>query len=335
VKIRAKGFSEEDIEKAYDIERAGYPEDEAASLEGFRFRQKNAGDLFLAGYVDVPTGRELGGYICSTLSPAESLTHESMSNHVPNSSSVCIHSVCVSPDHRRKGIALQLLKEYVSRIEAATLQGKPYERILLIAHDNLRSLYEKAGFEWLGPSAVVHGSRPWFEMRKTVVHSPQQMPPGLFEALKRPSGDPKAAIQRLSAFPEGALQLTVPHSQKAGVNVNKYKLVCPRDGCGSLILLPGVGEWAEKESVQFDPSGGSSKLPALPPAGETCQWWLITPSPMQFENIGFTRGVPSVDRLGPPLKLLACGECDLGPLGWCEQGGKEFWLACSRVGYKS
>ena len=36
---------------------------------------------------------------------------------------------------------------------------------------------------------------------------------------------------------------------------------------------------------------------------------------------------------GPRLKLLACAECDLGPLGWCEEGGKEFWLACPRVGY--
>ena len=36
---------------------------------------------------------------------------------------------------------------------------------------------------------------------------------------------------------------------------------------------------------------------------------------------------------GPKLKLLACAECDLGPLGWCEEGGKEFWLTCTRVGY--
>ena len=36
---------------------------------------------------------------------------------------------------------------------------------------------------------------------------------------------------------------------------------------------------------------------------------------------------------GLKLKLLACAECDLGPLGWCEEGGKEFWLACTRVGY--
>jgi guanine nucleotide exchange factor len=35
-----------------------------------------------------------------------------------------------------------------------------------------------------------------------------------------------------------------------------------------------------------------------------------------------------------PLKLLACAECDLGPVGWCEPGGNEFWVACQRVRYK-
>jgi hypothetical protein len=74
---------------------------------------------------------------------------------------------------------------------------------------------------------------------------------------------------------------------------------------------------------------------------------------MQFENIGFTRpmqfeGQHNTDSsficpnntIGTPaatdrkLKLLICAECDLGPLGWCEERGTEFWLACSRVGYR-
>lgn len=33
------------------------------------------------------------------------------------------------------------------------------------------------------------------------------------------------------------------------------------------------------------------------------------------------------------MKLLLCAECDLGPVGWCEEGGSEFYLACNRVGY--
>ena len=76
---------------------------------------------------------------------------------------------------------------------------------------------------------------------------------------------------------------------------------------------------------------------------------------MAFENIAFTRAVQPLANsgksfcllnhirnifmtvrvlffTGKQLKLLACGECELGPLGWSE-GGSEYWLACSRVGY--
>lgn len=78
---------------------------------------------------------------------------------------------------------------------------------------------------------------------------------------------------------------------------------------------------------------------------------------MAFENIGFTRPVQPLTNsgksicllnhlrnffiticgnaffAGQQLKLLACAECDLGPLGWSEEGGSEYWLACSRVSY--
>jgi hypothetical protein len=76
---------------------------------------------------------------------------------------------------------------------------------------------------------------------------------------------------------------------------------------------------------------------------------------MAFENIAFTHAVQPLTNSGKSLcllnhllqvhdctgntffsgkqlKLLACGECELGPLGWSE-GGSEYWLACSRVGY--
>lgn len=41
-----------------------------------------------------------------------------------------------------------------------------------------------------------------------------------------------------------------------------------------------------------------SLLPTLPVPPETAQWWLVEPSPMAFENIGFTRPVQSVSQ-GP------------------------------------
>lgn len=92
-----------------------------------------------------------------------------MSEHVPSSSSVCIHAVCVASEYRHKGVGVELLREYARRLQfAAEDVLKNYEQMLLITHEELRPFYEAAGFEWIGKSDVVHGSRTWFAMQKTL-----------------------------------------------------------------------------------------------------------------------------------------------------------------------
>lgn len=50
-----------------------------------------------------------------------------------------------------------------------------------------------------------------------------------------------------------------------------------------------------------------SLLPTLPTPPETAQWWFITPSPMAFENIGFTRPVQALSQSqGMYLHTLLC-----------------------------
>jgi guanine nucleotide exchange factor len=176
-----------------------------------------------------------------------------MSNHVPSSSSVCIHSICVDPARRGKRIGARLLAEYVVRLEA---RGT-YERILLISHAELRRFYELAGgFEWLGKSTVVHGPREWYEMRRTVNSQtspvsppPTEIPPGLLEALQRPSRKNETSSRLIAAFPNGIedVILTSPSSPKP---TNRYDLMCPRPNCGSVILKSDVAAFAERPSVQ-------------------------------------------------------------------------------------
>jgi len=321
------------------------------------FRQRQAGDLFLGAYQLEGSTRKLVGYVCSTLSADESLTHESMSKHVPGSSSVCIHSVCVAKEYQRKGLGLALLTEYMKRIEEAKTNGAVnYERILLITHEPLRTFYEKAGFEWMGKSPVVHGPEPWFEMRRLLTSSPFQK-----KALE------KKGPKLLSDFENQVEQVIFTDPDQPGRPLNTYDLLCPRPGCGSIILKKGVGSWVERESVQvrkyaltlpfsssifqLEPKDAavSSLLQPIPTPPETAQWWLITPNPMAFENVGFTRPVNQstsgkvfvlsvyaslIFCPGKPLALLTCAECEIGPLGWSEVGGSEFWLACHRVAYK-
>lgn len=160
------------------------------------------------------------------------------------------------------GVGVRLLREYILRLESATKNGsKPYERILLITHAELRIFYENAGFEWLGKSEVVHGAKPWFEMRKVLERgadattSPEQLqsqepaiPPGLWDALQRPPRNrptphPFTSFSRID-------DVCAADPEDAGNMLNKFDILCPREECGSVILKAGVAKWVERASVQ-------------------------------------------------------------------------------------
>ncbi|KAJ7451173.1 Mss4-like protein [Mycena latifolia] len=159
---------------------------------------------------------------------------------------------------------------------------------------------------------------------------PGQIPPGVMEALLRPSTS-RPASRTLASFSGGVTDVSMPESEFLS---NKYDLLCPRPACGSIILRTGVAKLVEKPSVQMEPADRTpALLPALPEPPALAAWWLVTPSPMEFENIGFSK--PLSSDAGGQMKLLVCAECDLGPVGWSEVGGTEFWLACSRVGYRA
>lgn len=169
-----------------------------------------------------------------------------MSNHVLDSPSVCIHSVCVAKAYRRKGLALRLLREYLERLTKAKDTGAPYERVLLIAHEELRPLYEKAGFTWLGESNVHHGSRTWYEMRYDLPSSQPQIPADVLQALLAPSSEKHAP--RLVSDGENDLNDLIGKDDATGSSVNRYDLLCPR-GCKSIILRKGCAQWTERTSV--------------------------------------------------------------------------------------
>ncbi|KAH9061179.1 acyl-CoA N-acyltransferase [Lactarius vividus] len=312
--------SEEEVSSVHALEVQGFPPEEAATIEKLSFRQKNAPELFLGAFVSqTDSGRTLLGYIDGVLSSESTLTSESMSTHEPGARTVLIHGICVSPSIRRHGIANALLSEYQRRLVAAG----SYDRVLLIAHDDKASLYERVGFKSRGISGITFAGTPWLELEWVVPGNSQaEITPRLLAALQNQSALPPRNGQLSSSFEKGILY----DSQ----SLNRFDLLCINERCGSVILKRGVAVLHERESVQLEPAGTSyPDLPSLPPPTEKTQWWLVTPSPMLFENIGFSNPV----HLDKPLKLLACAECDLGPVGWCEPGGNEFWVACQRVRY--
>ncbi|KAJ7480084.1 Mss4-like protein, partial [Mycena galericulata] len=168
-------------------------------------------------------------------------------------------------------------------------------------------------------------------------------PPGVLDALLRPSRT-RPVARALDSFPGGVSDVsdTTSESESEPDNSdtprthNKYDLLCPRPGCGSVILRAGVGTLVERSSVQMEPAERTpAHLAPMPAPPAPAPWWRVAPSPMEFENIGFSKPVGGASEGGAQMKLLACAECDLGPVGWSEVGGAEFWVACSRVGYRA
>lgn len=126
-----------------------------------------ASDLFLVAMSSsgVQSSDILVGYACGTLTAANKLTEKSMQEHEPTGHTLCLHSVCVAPEHQRSGIATKLVKAYLQYVKQTCPQ---IESVQLICKGNLIPLYEATGFKLLGVSSVTHGQDQWFDMQHTV-----------------------------------------------------------------------------------------------------------------------------------------------------------------------
>ncbi|KAI9503706.1 hypothetical protein GGI25_004586 [Coemansia spiralis] len=158
--------SEDEVVAAYPIEAAGYPEDEAASLESMLYRFRNAPHLFLGAFD--PSG-SIVAYIMSTQADSSFVTHDSMSKHDPKGSTACIHSVCVSPQWQRRGVASKLLALYPDSVRSYnsgfsnTSGPAKITRLAMLARESLVPFYQHAEYKCLGQSSVVHGTERWYD----------------------------------------------------------------------------------------------------------------------------------------------------------------------------
>ena len=151
-----------DVPRCLTLEVAGYPEDEAATLESLTFRQANAPGYFLVAC----SGRTVVGFVCGTSTCADSLTHDSMSLHEPEGTTLCVHSVCVEGSQRRRKVGTRMLAAYLQYVRACSPSSK---EVRLICKKHLTGFYEQGGFTLIGPSNVVHGQEQWFEMKQSLL----------------------------------------------------------------------------------------------------------------------------------------------------------------------
>ncbi|KZT54271.1 acyl-CoA N-acyltransferase [Calocera cornea HHB12733] len=364
---------QEYIDDAYELEVQGYPADEAASLESLRYRQAHAPALFLGAFL-APSPQSkpvLLAFACGTLTSSSLVTHASMSSHDPSGTTVALHSLCVSPTHRRLGIGRALLEEYAKRAREGAMGG--VQRIALLSRASLRELYKQVGFKEIGESEVQHGQEKWYDMvldlnpAEEDVQAPaeaaavpggadlQSIPGAAVPASGGTEPDPPTMdgptqAQVIAALlaertrppaPDSRTAATIPAGELTDARGrNVQRLRCLRPGCGSLILLEGVGELREggEESLFDLDADRPAPHPLFPPITPSQKWWLVTPSPMAFENVAFSRAVPPAagDSGGRARKYLGCAECELGPVGWCWEGATtEYWVSVDRVGYRT
>ncbi|GAA5899578.1 hypothetical protein JCM8208_000596 [Rhodotorula glutinis] len=330
----------QDIPRAFELEQQGFPEDERAPLKSLEYRQANASALFLGAFTASP--RNLVAYVCATRTSSPTLTHDSMANHDPRGPYVAIHSVCVDPAHRRKGIALALVKEYLARLDR---DDDSVVGARLIAHDSLIKLYQHAGFQLVGRSKVVHGAKPWYELK---VDFSRASTSASSSSSAAPTPAPAAAATASTHSDEGDVRSPGRLLARAGglgalvdsaSGTNATDLFCPRAECRCLLLRRGAGTFVRGHASDFE-------LPALPrpvsapePAPSPSQGYWSVSSPLAFDNIGFSRNAlppssSSSSAVAPPLsapagatiKYLTCADCDHGPLGWHDTEGRDLGL---------
>lgn len=155
-----------DLDIVNEYEQISYHPDEAASREQLERRIGYASvsgpELFTVAR-DSETHKVVG-FLCSTLTTADLVTDESMSVHEPHGKTICLHSVCVSPDYRKQGIATKLMTSWIEQLKQVNKQqGDKYKRIAIMSRPNLLGLYESVGFKNIGVSEVVHGPEPWID----------------------------------------------------------------------------------------------------------------------------------------------------------------------------
>ncbi|GAA6064257.1 hypothetical protein JCM10212_006406 [Sporobolomyces blumeae] len=340
-----------DIPRAYDLESASYPQDEAASLDSLEYRQKHASDLFLGAYLSdggspsPSPASTLVGYICSTRTSSPVLTHASMETHEPTGAYVAIHSVCVDPNHRNEGIAKRLLERYVDQVKAIRDEQR-IKGIRLIAKEGLVKMYEKAGFTLVGKSDVVHGQDPWYELaidfdEPSSTDASPLVDDVESDAVRSPG---KLVSNDASAVPR-LVATRSTSTPKVLEGTNLADLYCPRQECRCLLVKKGTAKWVRQHAQDVELPALPTRIGANIPSSSTATrsstrgYWSLS-SPLAFENIGFTRSVPpqssasgssnsdSTARGGDQqeIKYLTCADCDFGPLGWHDTQGRDLGL---------
>jgi ribosomal protein S18 acetylase RimI-like enzyme len=147
-----------DLDRCYEIESTAYAGDEAASQEKIRKRI----EVYPEGFLVLEFEGAIVGLINSGATDHVQLSDEDFKDlvgHDPQGKKIVIMSVAVLPDFQRKGLAGELIIEFIGKMKAMAKS-----EIFLICQTGLIDMYASYGFEYIGVSDSEHGGLDWHEM---------------------------------------------------------------------------------------------------------------------------------------------------------------------------
>lgn len=106
--------------------------------------------------------RQVIGFVVATTAPegTRRMTEDYTKDHYPRGNVLCIHSVVVEHQKRRKGLGTEMMRQYLKKVKETT----NVRRVLLLAKRRLVPFYEKLGFQEIGESEIKRGKDKWIEM---------------------------------------------------------------------------------------------------------------------------------------------------------------------------
>ncbi|MDN2663060.1 GNAT family N-acetyltransferase [Psychromonas sp. 14N.309.X.WAT.B.A12] len=147
-----------DLDRCYEIERAAYAGDEAATKEKILCRIQQ----YPQGFLVLENDREIIGFVNSGATHHVQLSDEAFKElvgHDATGKHIVVMSVVVHPNYQGKGYADTLLGAFIQK-----MKGINKSNIYLICQTELIHFYAKHGFIHLGESDSLHGGLSWHEM---------------------------------------------------------------------------------------------------------------------------------------------------------------------------
>ena len=147
-----------DLNRCFEIEKAAYAGEEAATKEKILQRIQTHPE----GFIVLENNNEVIGFINSGATHKVALSDDEFKEligHDPSGKHIVIMSVVLHPSFQGKGMAGQLMESF---IETMKQSGKA--DIYLICQTELIDMYTKYGFIYLGQSDSDHGGLSWHEM---------------------------------------------------------------------------------------------------------------------------------------------------------------------------